>query len=46
MLKTKDFYLLKVFDVNGKYLGLIDDIYIDFNNGIIKGLFHFFLGFF
>ncbi|MBE6052542.1 MAG: photosystem reaction center subunit H [Clostridium sartagoforme] len=37
MLKTKDFYLLKVFDIRGKYLGLIDDIYIDFNNGTIKG---------
>ncbi len=37
LLKTKDFYLLKVFDIRGKYLGLIDDIYIDFYNGIIKG---------
>lgn len=37
MLKTKDFYLLKVYDIRGKYLGLIDDVYIDFNNGIIKG---------
>lgn len=37
LLKTKDFYLLKVFDIRGKYLGLIDDIYIDFNNGTIKG---------
>ncbi|MGG7144949.1 PRC-barrel domain-containing protein [Clostridium nigeriense] len=37
MLKTKDFYLLKVYDIRGKYLGIIDDIYIDFNKGIIKG---------
>ena len=37
MLKTKDFYLLKVFDIKGKYLGIIDDIYIDFYNGLIKG---------
>ena len=37
MLKTKDFYLLKVFDIRGKYLGIIDDIYIDFYNGLIKG---------
>ena len=38
MLKTKDFYLLKVYNLEGKYLGIIDDIYIDFYNGIIKGL--------
>ena len=37
MLKTKDFYLLKVYDIRGKYLGIIDDIYVDFNEGIIKG---------
>lgn len=37
MLKTKDFYLLKVYNLEGKYLGIIDDIYIDFYNGIIKG---------
>ncbi|MGF0109554.1 MULTISPECIES: PRC-barrel domain-containing protein [unclassified Clostridium] len=37
LLKTKDFYLLKVFDFRGKYLGIIDDIYIDFHNGKIKG---------
>lgn len=39
MLKTKDFYLLKVFDFSGKYLGIIDDIYIDFHKGVIKGFF-------
>lgn len=37
MLKTKDFYLLKVYDIKGKYLGIIDDVYIDFYNGVIKG---------
>ncbi|MBQ6820350.1 MAG: PRC-barrel domain-containing protein [Clostridium sp.] len=37
MLKTKDFYLQKVFNIKGKYLGVIDDIFIDFNNGIVKG---------
>ncbi|MDV4152337.1 PRC-barrel domain-containing protein [Clostridium sp. AL.422] len=37
MLKTKDFYLQKVFDIRGKYIGLIDDIYIDFHKGVIKG---------
>ncbi|WP_066894004.1 PRC-barrel domain-containing protein [Clostridium nigeriense] len=37
MLKTKDFYLLKVYDIRGKYLGVIEDIYIDFNKGRIQG---------
>lgn len=37
MLKTKDFYLLKVYDLRGKYLGVIDDVFIDFSNGLIKG---------
>ena len=39
MLKTKDFYLLKVYNIRGKYLGIVDDIYIDFYNGEIKGFF-------
>ena len=37
MLKTKDFYLLRVYDIKGKYLGIIDDIYIDFDKGVIQG---------
>ena len=37
MLKTRDFYLMKVFDVNGKYLGVIEDISIDFYLGTVKG---------
>ncbi|VYT77775.1 photosystem reaction center subunit H [Clostridium tertium] len=37
MLKTKDFYLLKVYDLRGKYLGIIGDVYIDFSTGIVKG---------
>lgn len=37
MLKIKDFYLLKVYDIKGKYLGIIDDIYINFDKSIIKG---------
>lgn len=39
MIKTKDFYLLKVYDTNGKYLGIIDDIYINFYKGKIEGFF-------
>lgn len=37
MFKTRDFYLMKVYDTNGKYLGAISDIAIDFYEGIIKG---------
>jgi uncharacterized protein YrrD len=39
MLKSKDFYLLKVYDVRGKYLGVVDDIYIDFHKGKVVGFF-------
>lgn len=39
MLKTKDFYLLKVYDIRGKYLGIIDDIYINFYKGKVVGFF-------
>ncbi|MEG2290827.1 MAG: PRC-barrel domain-containing protein [Clostridium sp.] len=39
MLKTRDFYLIKVYDVGGKYLGVIDDIAIDFFRGEIIGFF-------
>ncbi|ASW43013.1 PRC-barrel domain-containing protein [Clostridium isatidis] len=39
MLKTKDFNLLKVYDTRGKYLGIVDDIYINFYKGIVEGLF-------
>lgn len=39
MLKTRDFYLLKVYDIKGKYLGVIDDIAIDFYKGELKGFF-------
>lgn len=39
MLKTKDFYLLKVYDIRGKYLGIIDDIYINFHKGEVVGFF-------
>ncbi|GAB6169956.1 hypothetical protein JCM1393_24160 [Clostridium carnis] len=39
MLKTKDFYLVKVYDLKGKYLGVIDDLCINFNEGKIDGFF-------
>ncbi|WP_111930267.1 PRC-barrel domain-containing protein [Clostridium tertium] len=39
MLKSKDFYLLKVYDIRGKYLGVVDDMYIDFNKGKVVGFF-------
>lgn len=37
MIKTKDFYLLKVYDIRGKYLGVVGDTYIDFYNGEVTG---------
>ena len=39
MLKTKDFNLLKVYDIRGSTLGIVDDIYINFYMGKIEGLF-------
>lgn len=39
MLKTRDFYLIKVYDLKGKNLGVIDDIAIDFCKGEIIGFF-------
>ncbi|NKF05948.1 PRC-barrel domain-containing protein [Clostridium gasigenes] len=39
MLKTRDFYLIKVYDIKGKYLGVIDDIAIDFYKGQVIGFF-------
>lgn len=39
MLKTRDFYLLKVYDVKGKYLGVVDDIAINFHKGEVIGFF-------
>ena len=37
MFKTRDFYLMKVYDTNGKYLGSVSDIAIDFYEGNVKG---------
>lgn len=39
MIKSKDFYLLKVYDIKGNYIGIIDDIYINFYKGTIEGFF-------
>lgn len=39
MIKTKDFYLVRAYDVKGKYLGVIDDICIDFFNSKVAGFF-------
>lgn len=39
MLKTKDFYLMKVFNIEGKYLGVIDDICINFYSQKVEGFF-------
>lgn len=37
MLKTKDFYLKKVYSMKGKYLGVIQDVSIDFAKAVIVG---------
>lgn len=37
LIKSKDFYLLKVYDSKGKYLGTVEDIYIDFYNEKVEG---------
>ncbi|MGL4772112.1 MAG: PRC-barrel domain-containing protein [Clostridium sp.] len=37
MLKSKDFYLKGVYNERGKKLGIVDDLYIDFHSGKVKG---------
>ena len=37
MIKTRDFYLMKVYDTKGKCLGAINDIVIDFYKGKVEG---------
>lgn len=37
MFKTKDFYLKKVYNINGKKIGIIEDLYIDFHLGKVLG---------
>lgn len=37
MFKTRDFYLKKVYSVEGKKIGVIEDLYIDFYYGKVIG---------
>ena len=37
MIKSKDFYLVKVYDTKGKYLGTVEDIYINFYEEKMEG---------
>ncbi|WP_195964933.1 PRC-barrel domain-containing protein, partial [Clostridium cuniculi] len=37
MFKWRDFYLMKVYDSKNKYIGVVEDVSIDFNKGIIEG---------
>ena len=38
MIKTRYFNLMKVYDATGKYLGSVQDIAIDFYNGMVTGV--------
>lgn len=37
MFKTRDFYFKKVYNIKGKKIGMIDDLYIDFYLGKVLG---------
>ena len=37
VIKTRYFNLMKVYDATGKYLGSVQDIAIDFYNGMVTG---------
>ena len=37
MFKTRDFYFKKVYDIKGKRIGIIEDLYIDFYLGKVVG---------
>ena len=37
MLRSRDFYLKNVYNIKGKKLGVIEDIYIDFFKGKVTG---------
>ncbi|NRV36353.1 sporulation protein YlmC with PRC-barrel domain [Clostridium beijerinckii] len=37
MFKTRDFYFKKVYNIKGKKIGIIEDLYIDFFWGKIVG---------
>ena len=39
MLKFRVFNLMKVYDINGRYLGVIDDLAIDFYHGKVSGFY-------
>ena len=38
MLKSKDFYMKSVYDVNSKKIGIVEDIFINFYEGKVIGL--------
>lgn len=38
MLKSKDFYMKSVYDVNGKKIGIVEDIFINFYEGKVIGI--------
>lgn len=37
MFKTRDFYFKKVYNIKGKKIGIIEDLYIDFYEGRVIG---------
>ncbi|BCZ48232.1 photosystem reaction center subunit H [Clostridium gelidum] len=37
MFKTRDFYFKKVYNIRGKKIGIIEDLYIDFYQGKVVG---------
>ena len=37
MVKWRNFYLMKIYDSKNKYIGVVEDVSIDFNKGIIEG---------
>ncbi|MDQ0148111.1 PRC-barrel domain-containing protein [Eubacterium multiforme] len=38
MLRSKDFYMKSVYDVRGKKIGIVEDLFIDFFKERVKGL--------
>lgn len=38
MLRSKDFYMKSVYDVRGKKVGIVEDLFIDFFKERVKGL--------
>lgn len=38
MLRSKDFYMKSVYDVSGKKIGIVEDLFIDFFEGKITGI--------